>query len=312
MMSIRVLRLLVLATVAASTAIDEPRPARALEGGQSAYAKGLRDFMSGVLPPPGVLLRNDVTAYSGRENSQIPQGQLSVGLRGYANIFSATVSTPLRILGGNYAFGARFAGTDVDADSSVTTRRGTTTRSGTVTGLNDMVLNPVIVGWHAGNLHWNVATAVWIPAGGYETTRLANTGKNYWSWSPQLAATYADPQSGWEISAAFIYLFNFENTETRYRSGDVLHIDVSLGRRILPRMTLGVVGYLMEQTTGDSGAGATLGERKAQVVGLGPGARFDLSAGATPVTLVAKYYREFSARHTTQGDSATLSVRVHF
>ena len=68
----------------------------------------------------------------------------------------------------------------------------------------------------------------------------------------------------------------------------------------------------MQQLDGDSGAGAIFGDRKVRVAGVGPGATITFPVGAVPVTLVAKYYREFDAQNTTQGDAGTLSMRVRF
>lgn len=287
-------------------------PAHAIEGGQSYYLKGYRDFLSGVLTAPGVTVRSDSVTYSGSEQSPIRTGRLGVEQRFHSEIFGLTVVTPYRILGGHYAFAGRVAGSRVDAERTLTTRQGTTFREGTFTGFNDPVISPLIVGWHAGKLHWNFATAVWVPVGSYDTARMVNTGKNYWAWSPQIAATYFDPATGLDLSAAAIYVFNYENPETRYKSGDVFHLDFAVGRYILPNVTVGAVGYMMQQMSADEGAGNMLGERKARVFGIGPSVKFVTKVGETPVSLVAKYYREFSAENTTEGNSASLSLRVNY
>jgi hypothetical protein len=75
---------------------------------------------------------------------------------------------------------------------------------------------------------------------------------------------------------------------------------------------LGVVGYAMTQVTPDSGLGNRLGAHKSEAYGIGPGLRYVLNSGPNPITLVAKYYREFSGRNTTTGDAASLSVRFFF
>lgn len=286
--------------------------ASALEGGQSYYLKGYRDFLSGVLQAPGVALRNDMVTYSGSELSATRQGRLGVEQRFSSEIFGATVITPYRILGGHYAVAARVAGSRVQAERTLTTSLGTTFRESSFTGFNDPVISPLIIGWHAGKLHWNFSTSVWVPIGSYDVTRMTNTGKNYWAWSPQFGATYFDPATGLDISAAAIYVFNYENPETRYRSGDTFHLDFAVGRYVLPNVTLGAVGYMMQQMSDDEGVGNLLGPRRARVFGIGPGLKVMSKNGETPVSFVAKYYREFSGENTTEGHSASLSVRVSF
>ncbi len=285
-----------------------------MEGGQSPYFKGYRDFLTGVLPSVGVQVRHDLYIYSGVERSTIPQGQLRVGLKPIANILGVTVVTPFEILGGNYAFSVRGAYTDLRADQTLVPPRPrpTVARTGTLDGLNDAVVTPFIVGWHSGPLHWNVATSVWVPIGNYDKSRLANTGRNVWAWAPQFGITYFDPKTGWEFSGAASYVNNYANRDTNYRSGNIAHFDFAVGKMLSRQFKLGAVGYFAQQLTADSGTGAIFGDRKLRVAGLGPGATYAFLVNDVRVTLVAKYYREFSAQNTTQGDAGVLSVRAKF
>jgi hypothetical protein len=285
-----------------------------MEGGQSPYFKGFRDFMTGVVPATGLQVRHDIYMYSGTERSTVPQGQLTVGLKVFSNILSATYVTPYRIFGGDYAVAVRGGVSNVQSDQRLVMPppRPTLTATGDLTALNDIVINPLIVGWHAGNFHWNFATSVWLPAGNYDKSRIANTGRNVWAVSPQLGATYFDPKSGWEISGAAIYVVNFMNADTNYRSGDIVHFDFAVGKMLSSQFKLGVVGYHAQQLTPDSGSGAILGDRKLRITGIGPGATFTFFVNDVATTLVAKYYREFNAQNTTQGDAGDLSVRIKF
>jgi hypothetical protein len=288
-------------------------PAAAMEGGQSAYLRGYRDFLTGVIPSPGVTVRHDLFIYSGTERSTIPQGQLSAGVTQTANIFSITVVTPYKIMGGDYAFAVRGGVSDNGVDQSVRNRFGiTATRSGSLTSLTDVVINPVMIGWHAGNFHWNVLAAVFMPAGNYDRNRVANIGRNAWAVSPQFGATWFDPKTGWEVSGAAIYLNSFGNTDTNYRSGDIFHFDFAAGRMLTPAFKLGVVGYYAQQLGADSGAGATLGSRRLRIAGIGPGITYTFKLDQMVMNLVAKYYREFNAQNTTEGDAGALSLRVRF
>ena len=259
-------------------------------------------------------VRDDLYMYSGTEHSRIPQGQLGVGYRTTTDILGATFVTPWQMLGGNYAFSIRGAYSDIGASETVAAPgpRPPVVRSGGLDAFNDMVITPVILGWHAGNWHWNVSASVWVPVGSYESSRLANTGKNYWSVSPQAGVTYLDQSSGWEVSAAAAYLTSSQNPATNYQSGDAAHIDFAVGKLLTPQFKLGAVGYWEQQLDADSGTGAIFGDRKIRVLGVGPGASFSFFVDRVPVTLVAKYYHEFDAQNTTQGDTGTLSVRAKF
>ena len=298
--------LLLVATIHAS--------ATAMEGIQSPYLKGYRDFLTGVLPSPGVQWRQDLYLYSGTEHSTVPQGQLTVGFKGVTNILGATVVTPYHILGGDYGFAVRGAFSDISADQTLVPPRprATIMRSGSLDAFNDVVVSPVIVGWHSGNLHWNISASVWLPAGSYDKNRLGNTGRNTWAVSPQIGATYFDRKTGWEISGAAIYVTSWKNPDTNYQSGDMAHFDFAVGKMLSRQFKLGVVGYYAQQLTADSGAGAMFGERRLRVAGLGPGATFTFVVNDLTVNFVAKYYREFAAQNTTQGDAGSLSVRIKF
>ena len=286
--------------------------ARAMEGGQSPYFKGYRDFMTGVLPSPGVQAREDLFIYSGTERSTIPQGQLSVGLKAVSSVLAVTIVTPYQILGGDYGFALRGAVMHVNASQSVAGPRGTLSAGGKLDGFNDIVATPFIVGWHAGYFHWNVSTSVWMPAGSYDKNRTANTGKNVWGLSPQFGATYFNTKTGWEVSGAAIYVISSTNTDTNYRSGDIAHFDFAFGKALSPQFKLGLVGYYAQQLTADSGTGAILGARKLRISGVGPGVTYSFMLNAVAVNLVAKYYREFDAQNTTQGDVGSLSMRFKF
>jgi hypothetical protein len=66
---------------------------------------------------------------------------------------------------------------------------------------------------------------------------------------------------------------NTENPDTDYHSGNIVHVDASV-QQIVPLgsgfFNVGVGAWYFEQVTGDSGAGARLGDFKGRTAGLGP------------------------------------------
>lgn len=305
------LLVLLAATAAGFLALS---PAAALEGGQSAYLKGFRDFLTGQIPlEPGVQMRQDTYYYSGSGTvGSAGTRRLDANISGLAELVGPIFVSPWQFLGGTYAASARLAATDLTLQRTQVGPAGTTVRTGSLVGPNDVQLTPVLLGWHAGNFHWNVGTSVWLPVGSYEAPRVANTGRNYLSTAVHGAVTYFDPASGWDLSVAAAFLVNSENTATQYRSGDVLHMDFAVGRNITPDFRIGAVGYVMQQLTADSGTGAVFGDNISRVAALGPAASYSWKVGETPVVLLAKFYREFLAQNTTQGNAATLSLRFNF
>lgn len=123
-----------------------PAASDAVEGGQSPYFKGYREFLTGVLAREGVQVRHDLYFYNGTERSTLPQGQLTLGLKQVSNILGITVVTPYRIFGGNFGFAVRGGVSGVEADQTIVTRLGTSKRNGDLTALNDVALNPFIIG----------------------------------------------------------------------------------------------------------------------------------------------------------------------
>jgi hypothetical protein len=74
---------------------------------------------------------------------------------------------------------------------------------------------------------------------------------------------------------------------------------------------IGAVGYLFQQITGDSGPGATLGDFKGRVVGIGPqiGFIFPAFAGYQGY-LNFKAYKEFWAENRPEAWTAWITLAV--
>lgn len=288
-------------------------PAAALESGQSPYIKGFRDFQTGIIPAePGVYTRIETYYYSGSAVFNAGRVRVTADGTNLSELVSPSIVTPWKILGGTYALSARFTNSRLDIQTTTTTPLGSASREGRLQGWNDLQVTPFLLGWHNGNFHWNVAASLWLPVGAYDANRVANTGRNFTSFGTGFGFTYFDPVAGFELSAATTVLFNSENPATQYQSGRVLHIDYTAGKQLTPQFEIAAVGYIMHQLTADSGAGAVFGENRSHVMGLGPALNFKFAVGDVPMTMQLKYYREFSAVNTTEGNAASFAVRTKF
>ena len=314
-------------------ALLSPQSTQAAEYGTGPWVKGYSDIFAGVLPSvPGVYVRNDAYHYEGDAQRLIFNGliQASVQEKYMADILAISVVTPAKILGGTYAVAVvpSFISMEVDVGIGIDPFRlgrdiGPFSRGDIVGPFNldfgdskmsqgDTVIAPVILGWDEGNFHWNVAAFVFAPTGDYDRRNLANTSLNHWAVMPHVAGTYFDPKTGWQASGAATYTFNWENPATDYETGEILNLEGTITKNF-GALGVGVASYGMIQVTGDSGSGARLGSFESRVYGVGPIVSYTLGAGTpTPLTLIAKWYKEFDAEHTFEGDVIDAAASFKF
>jgi hypothetical protein len=176
----------------------------------------------------------------------------------------------------------------------------------------DTAFAPLLLGWNAGNFYWNFALFGFAPTGDYDAHQLANTSLHHWAVMPWLAATYFDPKTGWEVSGAAVYSVNWENPTTDYETGNILNLEGAVTKNFGP-LGVGAVSYAMIQTTPDSGAGARLGSFESKVYGIGPILTVTLGGTtAAPLTLLVKWYHEFDAENTFEGNVVDGAFSLKF
>jgi hypothetical protein len=274
--------------------------AHATEGGGGAYANGSEGFMTGALPPPGSYLVSYNTYYSADRfaNSSPVFDDFSVSTT--ATILRAIHVTDKTILGGNWAMHAFLVAADVNVDMGNGVRQSRA-------GMGDFIFSPLAVGWHAGNWHWIAAVDLYLPTGRYDKDNLANIGRNYVTVEPLFAFTYRNPE-GYEFSMKTMFDHNYENRDTRYRSGNELHADFVAAKHF-GNWGVGLGGYAYRQVSGDSGEGAVLGDFKGRAMALGPQVTYSTSNG---LNLQGRYQREFDVLNRPEGDKLWLNVALKF
>ena len=106
--------------------------------------------------------------------------------------------TPLKFQEANYAAAvawAPFANTFIKGQVQVGNVFGAT-REGDYTGVGDLVLTPLILGWHTEYFHITAMGNVYVPVGSYNTNRILNTGLSRWAVEPNLGITFLHPKYG--------------------------------------------------------------------------------------------------------------------
>ena len=212
-----------------------PTSAWASENGGSAYSHGAEGWLTGIIPPPGDYLIGYTNHYSarrlndGKGKSSVPNFRvdaLSQTLR-YVHV------TDVEVLGGSLAFQLVVPLVDLKV------RAGS--NSDHEAGFGDILVTPIMIGWHKGKWHYGLSLGAVLPTGRYQRGDLANIGRNYMTWEGVAALTYLDPD-GPEFSLKLIYHAPRTNNATRYRSGDEVHADFAAGWNF-GKLGVGLGGY---------------------------------------------------------------------
>ena len=101
-----------------------------------------------------------------------------------------------------------------------------------------------------------------IPVGAYSSTGLANLGMGHGAIGGGAGYTYFSPSTGHEFSAVTGLTYNFNNPVTNYRSGVDWHLDWGASQFVSKRVHIGLVGYVYQQLTADSGQAPILDDFK--------------------------------------------------
>jgi len=277
--------------------------AQATESGGGAYPNGAESIAVAQLPPPGTYLLAYSNYYSadrlndGNGDSVVPNFSVDA----FANIARFVHVTDKKILGATVAMQAFVPVVDLTVHAAGMRQHKF--------GLGDMIVNPLILGWNKDNLNIILTMDTYVPTGRYKKTDLANIGRNYWTFEPVVAVTYANPKGGPELSAKLMYDFNTKNKATGYRSGQEFHVDLAAAYNFNP-LTVGATAYYYKQTTDDKLGGARVGTDgyKGEAFAAGPVLRYQL--GRVPIT--AQWQHEFHAENRPQGDKFWVKAAFRF
>ncbi|WP_312022770.1 SphA family protein [Bradyrhizobium sp. 2S1] len=201
----------------------------------------------------------------------------------------------------------------VGVDATLTGPRGNTI-SGVATD-NRTTISDV---FYQGTLKWNqgVNNEMFyifgnIPSGTYDSTRLANLSFGFVAIDVGGAYTYLNPESGQEFSVLAGVTYNGMNKDLQYQNGIDFHLDWGLSKFVAKNVHVGVAGYYFQQLTGDSGAGAKLGDFKGRVAGIGPQVGFIFPVGeGYQGYLNLRGYKDFAAENRAEGWTAWVTFQL--
>lgn len=292
--------------------------ARADESGLSFWLPGLQGSFAAVPTEPGwsfATLYIHPSADAGA-NARFPRGgQIDVGIDGRGDLFAfgPTYTFEQPLLGGQASLGLlAIAGRNfASVDATLTGPGGGSisgNRSEAITGFGDL-FPQFSLKWNEGVNNYMTYFTGDIPVGSYDPDRLANLGLGHAAVDGGVGYTYLNPATGREFSIVGGLTYNFENPDTNYKNGIDSHIDWAASQFLNEHVHVGVVGYAFQQLTGDSGEGATLGDFKSRVFGVGPQIGYKFQASDTTDGYVnLKGYYEFGAKNRAEGWNMWLTL----
>ena len=294
--------------IVASVAMLLLRPLTAAAQLNGDNIKGDVGLKAGSQAPPGVYIAIPLWFYSAdavknRDGNEILTGNLDAAVFGVA----LNVVTPRKILGANYGFlvALPWANNRVQGVEDFDSNPGT--------GLTDMFIQPINLGWHTPRADATVGYGLYVPTGRYEDGASNNTGLGQWAQEILVGTTVYLNQTR-TLHAATAATFNVfskkEDSETKV--GNILNLEGGLGADFLGGgLTAGLAYYGTFKLTDDqfdSRLGALI-RGKNRVWGLGPEVSLALATKkAVYGFLTVRYQWELAARTTTEGAAWNIMV----
>ncbi|HEX3495318.1 MAG TPA: transporter [Methylocella sp.] len=285
------------------------KTAKATEFGISQYIPGLTLPMTGYTPPPGVYFWDQFALYQAGGNLIPATGFMSstrVTRNVVANVAIVAWFPDFKLFGADPGFAVTipFGSVRATADFAVAPPIGPAqrfSRAGEIFGIGDTEYS-AILGWHAGEQHWNVLLTGFAPTGNFDSTRLVQTGLNRPALDLRGAYTYLGLQTGLELTGALGLTLNAPNTATNYQSGAELHFEWAVNQHFPLGLAAGVGGFFIQQVTDDHGSGDQLGAFRGRVAAVGPLLSYALKAGAQEVDFSARWFHDFAVQNRIHGE----------
>jgi hypothetical protein len=165
--------------------------------------------------------------------------------------------------------------------------------------------------WNSGVNNYMTYVTADLPAGAYESTRLANLGIGHWAIDAGGGYTYFDPKTGHEFSAVLGFTYNFINPATKYQNGVDMHLDWGASQFLTKQWQVGLVGYVYQEVGCDSGSGDRVGCFQSRVLGVGPQVGYIFPIGdKLQGYLNLKGYGEFDAANRPSGWNVWLTFNL--
>jgi len=291
-------------------------PAQAQLSGHN--TKGDFGLQSGSQAPPGWYLvapmyyRYSADEFRDRNGDRFLAIAAGGNVEATAWITGAIWVSEHKFLGGNYSFSIWPGVTDNALEFPPLSLD-----EGTSTGLADLYVQPINLGWNTARADFVAGLGVFAPTGEYEAGGDNNRGLGMWSYELFGGTTvYFDEARTWHFAATAFYETHGKKDGTNIRVGDILTLEGGFGKSFMEGAASAGIAYYAQWKLSDDDFGIDLPPLpnsrlgKHRVYGFGPEVTLPL---ATKQTLWGflnlRYLWETGARSSLQGSTfvATLT-----
>jgi hypothetical protein len=271
-------------------------------------------LQSGTQAPPGIYLiaplysryKSD-TLRNGLGN-QLPRNT-EVTVNSY--VFGVTWVSNSKFLGANYSlqFYLPFTNNALEAPTL-----GLDQNTGT--GLTDLYLQPINLGWHTNNADFIAGLGVFAPTGRYEVGADDNLGLGMWTFELFGGATlYFDEAKSWHIATTAFYETHTKKEGSDIQVGDILTFEGGLGKSFKQGLlNVGLAYYAQFKITDDDFGlniplPPTFQPAKHQGFGVGPEVSIPLASARKLYGFVnLRYLWETGVRNNLEGNMFLLTA----
>ena len=266
-------------------------------------------------PPPGFWLAAFYLRYDGdrlrdRNGDEVkidPEGRGELDTNSY--VLGLWWVSNTKILGANYSLAVFPAFTDNVLEAPIF---GLDQR--TDTGLTDLYIQPINLGWHTERADYTAGLGVYAPTGTYDPEASDNLGLGMWSFELFGGGTfYLDQKKSWHFATMAFYETHTKKEDTDIQVGDILTLEGGLGKSFREgSIHAGLAYYAQWKMTEDDLGFEFPGDRqlgKHRVYGLGPELTLPIATSKKLIGFVNfRYFWEFGARSTLEGNTFTFTL----
>jgi hypothetical protein len=274
----------------------------ASEGGVSVYPAGVETILPGMTPGTGgTMFLEFSNFYQTNELADAKGDSLIPGFHLRVGAVAAKIA---------HNWGVHFLGGElVSAAALPLVYEHLNAPFGTFakTGFGNPDLAPAVVAYHKADWHWWYSVDVFTPGFSYNQNDVLNVGQHNVALAPDAAFTYLPDKGRTEISSKFLYIVNYANPVTNYRSGNEFVWEYAGMHHLFGGVSAGVNGYFYQQTTDDRQNGLVFENgNRGRDFAVGP----EIRCHFKHYSMILKYEKEMLAENKTMGNSFWLQFGV--